>query len=330
MAGFRKKVAQAAPLKMTLYGAPGSGKTLTSLLFAEGLARLTGKRVAFVDTERGSDHYARTIPEREVHPDAFDFDALDTRSISETLAALKTLSPAAHAVVVIDSITHLWQSVLNAAGDNVPINKWTAAKKPNTDLMHWVVNSPYHVILCGREGTKVEQGDDPDVTTIARKMQAEKNTQYEPDFSAHMSHLLRKGKLGKGVESDVMAFFEKDRTGILSGRTFVNPTFDTVIKPLLPYIGDAEGRIAGEDETAVRDTESIAESERERGERSAEMLRQFCAEFDLAGSVEAVKAVSAKLTPDAKKLMKSADVDALRAKYHEAEARVGGGKRGAA
>jgi hypothetical protein len=51
MAGFRKAKAEQAALKMGIYGPPGPGKTFTSLLMAEGLAKATGKRIAVVDTE---------------------------------------------------------------------------------------------------------------------------------------------------------------------------------------------------------------------------------------------------------------------------------------
>jgi pantothenate kinase-related protein Tda10 len=59
MAGFRKAKAEQAALKIGIYGPPGSGKTFTSLLIAEGLGKISGKRVAYVDTERGTDFYAQ-------------------------------------------------------------------------------------------------------------------------------------------------------------------------------------------------------------------------------------------------------------------------------
>jgi pantothenate kinase-related protein Tda10 len=59
MAGFRKAKGEQAAIKMGLYGPPGSGKTFTSLLIAEGLAAITGKRIAYVDTERGTDFYSQ-------------------------------------------------------------------------------------------------------------------------------------------------------------------------------------------------------------------------------------------------------------------------------
>jgi hypothetical protein len=102
------KAALKAALKVGLYGPAGSGKTFTSLLIAEGLARHAGKRVAFVDSEPGTSFYGQAVPARAAHPDAFDFDVLHTKSITEVLAALRGLDPARHGVIVIDSMTHLW------------------------------------------------------------------------------------------------------------------------------------------------------------------------------------------------------------------------------
>ena len=39
MSGFRKAKAEQAALKIAMYGPPGSGKTFTTLLLAEGLAK---------------------------------------------------------------------------------------------------------------------------------------------------------------------------------------------------------------------------------------------------------------------------------------------------
>jgi hypothetical protein len=82
MGKFVKAKSEQAFLKLALYGKPGSGKTLTSLLWGEGLAARENKRIGMIDTERGSEFYGLAIPERRVHPKAFDFDRLITRSLS--------------------------------------------------------------------------------------------------------------------------------------------------------------------------------------------------------------------------------------------------------
>src|SRR3954463_11519309 len=106
MASFTKPQPLKAALKIGLYGPAGSGKTFSALLIAEGLAKHTGKRVAFCDTEQGTAFYAQEVGQRGVHPQAFDFDVLHTKSITEVLSALHGLDAKMHSVVVIDSITH--------------------------------------------------------------------------------------------------------------------------------------------------------------------------------------------------------------------------------
>ena len=90
---FQKAMPEQAALKVSMYGPPGSGKTFTALLMAEGLVNRDGKRIAYVDTEHGTDFYAKAVPARSVHPEAFDFDALYTRSLSKTLEAVQALDP---------------------------------------------------------------------------------------------------------------------------------------------------------------------------------------------------------------------------------------------
>src|SRR5688572_4605716 len=108
MAGFQRAKAEQAAIKMGIYGPPGAGKTFTSLLIAEGLAKASGKRIAYVDTEHGTDFYCKAVPTRAVHPEAFDFDALYTRSLTEVMAAVRGLKADEYGVIVLDSITHLW------------------------------------------------------------------------------------------------------------------------------------------------------------------------------------------------------------------------------
>jgi hypothetical protein len=76
MVSFHKPQALKAALKRALYGAASSGKSFTALLVSEGLARHTGKRLAYVDTEHGTAFCGQEVAQRRVHPQAFDFDVL--------------------------------------------------------------------------------------------------------------------------------------------------------------------------------------------------------------------------------------------------------------
>jgi hypothetical protein len=329
MAGFRKAAPEQAFLKLALYGPPGSGKTMTTLLVAEGLAARMGKRVAFVDTERGTDFYAQAVPDRAVHPEAFDFDALYTRSVTELLKAVRGLDTDAYGVLCLDSVTHIWEACkmayngyLTRAG-TIPFQAWAQIKKPYKDLLNLLLNHPVHVILCGRQG--IEYGEDDksgELKVTGKKMKAEGETPYEPHILARMESVK-----GEGRKTSVSLWVEKDRTGVLQGRTIIDPSFETLAAPLLPLLGLKQAQIEDDEHTATRDAEAMAQQEREKAEMSQKLLDEWGAKLQLAGSkgLKEVEKVSKQITPELKKQMLAGDVAALREKYLEASRRAKGG-----
>ena len=326
MAGFRKAKAEQAAIKMGIYGPPGSGKTFTALLLAEGLAGVSGKRVAYVDTERGTDFYCKSVPPRPVHPDAFDFDALYTRSITEVLSSVKSLSADEYGVIVVDSITHLWESAKAAytgrmtSIGGIPMQAWGKLKKPYKELMGALLNSQMHVLILGREGTEYATDEETEeLKAIGKKMKAEGETAYEPHILIRMEAI--KPKKTNEVAS-IVAYVEKDRTGVLAGRSFVNPTFDSLCKPIVGLLSGTQAHMASEDETANIDGERIAEDDRKRAEESAGLLRTWSAKIDLATDADALKAIGKQITPQLKAQMLPADVATLREKYQEREAAI--------
>lgn len=329
MAGFRKAKAEQAALKIGIYGPPGAGKTFTSLLMAEGLAQASGLRVAYVDTEHGTDFYCKAVPSRAVHPEAFDFDAIYTRSITEVIEAVKSLKPAEHGVVVLDSITHLWEAAMAAyrgprtRQGGIPIMAWGRIKKPYKDLMAYLLSSPMHVIICGRQGLIYEENEETgESAVVGVKMKAESETPYEPHILIRME-TVRSSKTNE--VASVVAYAEKDRTGVLSGRSFVNPTFDTLCKPLMGLLGGTQAHIATEDEAAIVDADVLEQAERAKAVESANILREMSARINLAKTVEELKAVGKQITPKLKAQMFPADVAALRKTYGEREAAIKAG-----
>ncbi len=327
MSGFRKAKAEQAALKMGVYGPAGSGKTFTALLLAEGLAGVTKKRVAYIDTEHGTDFYCKAVPARAVHPEAFDFDALYTRSLTEVTAAVQGIDLATHGVVVIDSVTHLWEAAIAAyAGkktsiDSIPMHAWGKIKKPYKDLMAFLLSSPLHVIFCGRQGTEYATDEETEeLKAVGVKMKAEGETPYEPHILIRME--AQKPRKTNEV-AQIVAYAEKDRTGVLAGRSFVNPTFDSLCAPLLPLLGDVQAKMASADEAAAKDAEALIDQERERGEVSTKLLREWSAKVQLANDAKALKEVGKGITPALKSQMLPSDVASLREVYQAREAELG-------
>lgn len=331
MAGFRKAKAEQAALKMALYGPAGSGKTFTALLVAEGIAEREGKRVAFVDTERGTDFYATEVLERQLHPAAFDFDALYSRSMTDVSSSIRGLDPKTYGVVVIDSMTHIWEAAVDAyrgrtgSGGQIPFHAWGRIKKPYKDLISYLLSSSMHVILCGRQGYEYGENDEGETTRLGYKMKAEGETAYEPHVLIRMEAIK-----GKDNRSIVTAHVEKDRSGILAGKSIPLPpnqgdgfTFKKLGAPLLGVLsGDTQAQIESSDEVAARDAVAMEEAEKAKEKESAEILRQFKARFDLCSTQEEIDAAGKEITAKVKKQMRPSDVKELRAAWSEAGERV--------
>jgi hypothetical protein len=319
MAGFRKAKAEQAALKMGIYGPPGSGKTFTSLLMAEGLAKATGKRIAVVDTEHGTDFYCQAVKTRQTHPEAFDFDSIYTRSLTEVNTACKSLDPAEYGVVVIDSITHLWQAAIQAYGGKqtsigtIPMHAWGKIKKPYKELTDWFMGTLMHVIICGRQGTEYATDEETEeLKAIGLKMKAEGETPYEPHILIRMESI--KPRKTNEVAS-IVAYIEKDRTGVLAGRSFINPNFETLCAPLLPLLGSTQAQMLTGDAAAAQDAEAIAQANVERERFSASTLKEMGARIELAKDEKELKKVGAEITPSLKAKMLTEDVASLREKY---------------
>lgn len=330
MAGFKKAKAEQAALKIAMYGPAGSGKTFTALLCAEGIANQIHKRIAFVDTERGTDFYCKDVPERKIHPKAFDFDALYSKSIMDVLQSVKGLNTAEYGIVVIDSITHLWEAARLAyngketSAGTIPFHAWAKIKKPYKELINALLSSPLHVFICGRQGNEFSEDEETgELKRVGTKMKAEGETPYEPHILIHMEAV----KNLKSGEATITAFAEKDRTGILAGRTIQNPTFDNLVKPILAILGDKQAIIESDAESSGHDAEIITEQDKVKDQESADILKKLSARMVVCENIEQLKKIGAEITPDLKKKMTTNHVSELREKYLEAESNLGGTKK---
>jgi len=324
---FRKAKAQQAFLKYGIYGPYGSGKTFTSLLIAEGLAGLMGKRVAYVDTEHGTDFYAKEIEERAIHPDEFDFDRVDTKSLTQALEEVRAIDPTTHGVVVIDSITHLWEAAIEGysgaqtSAGTIPFHAWGTIKKPYKEMIALLLNGSYHCIIAGRQKNIFGEDETGETRLQGVTMKAEGETPYEPHILIRM---IREVSRKHSQLAPVSAFFEKDRTGILSGKTITlsptqeeGETFKQLAEPFLIVLGTDQAQIETSEEAGRRDAEDAVEKKAEMVRTSLELKETYLARIRLAESSEELKAVTDELTAEVKKGMIKADVGALRESFKE-------------
>ena len=155
---FIKATRRRAFLKLALSGPSGSGKTTSALRLAKGL---TDKSIAFIDTEnKSASLYAGQTMEdaRTGQPYAIAFDVDDIApgsSAEKFLAAIQGAKDAGYEVLVIDSFSHVWESVLafkakmDEAGGNSYTN-WNAAGKKFAGVVDLIRSIDMHVIVCMR------------------------------------------------------------------------------------------------------------------------------------------------------------------------------------
>lgn len=286
---FKKAQPQQARLKVSMYGPPGSGKTFTALLMAEGLARYRGKRIAYLDTERGTDFYVKKIPERKVHPEAFDIDTEHTKSIAVASESIYALDPEVHGIVVVDSISQIWDSTMEAYSgrrvgehDGIPMKAWASVKKPYKKLISFLMGSMFDVFILGRQKNIFDTSDDGEMKKVGVGMKAEGETAYEPHICLRMDSEYHPSDRSK---SRPAMLAEKDRTGILQGKVFYWPDFST-IEPLLPYLGEVQAPPEDEEERIAVDAEAMEklDSDRAKGkeEKSAKLYADFAARISAA------------------------------------------------
>src|SRR5690606_2033346 len=96
-----------AKIKMALQGSAGSGKTYSSLLLAQGLTNGNFSKVAIIDTENGSaDLYA--------HLGNYNVLSLQPPYTPENyIKAIEVCEQAGMEVIIIDSISHAWDELLD-------------------------------------------------------------------------------------------------------------------------------------------------------------------------------------------------------------------------
>jgi hypothetical protein len=273
--GFKKAEPKQARLKVGMYGPPGSGKTFTALLWAEGLAEHRCKRIAYVDTERGTDFYAQDIPDREIHPKAFDFDCIYTRSLSETLEAVLGLDPEVYGVVVIDSISHMWEAAIAAyegkmtKGETIPMHAWGTIKRPYKALINFLMECNMDVFILGRQ-KNVFKTVGGQMEHVGVSMKAEGETQYEPHIQLRMACLVSKSDTTRSVSA---IYVEKDRSGIMS-KSIKNATFED-LKPILPYLGEEQAVMDNEEKRLEDDAELFEQAKKKDAAKAEKSSRIF-------------------------------------------------------
>ena len=156
---FRPASKRTAKLRLALNGPSGGGKTYTAL----SIATVLGKRIAVLDTERGS---------ASLYSDRFEFDVLELAPPFEprfAVEAIRQAEQAGYDVVIIDSLSHFWEAeggvldMVDAAAERARGNSfagWKEGTPAYRHLIDTILAADLHVICTMRSKTEwiLEEG----------------------------------------------------------------------------------------------------------------------------------------------------------------------------
>ena len=136
-------------VKALIGGPSGSGKSYSALRVATGIAGREGEgtKIGYIGTEGMRD---------KLYANEFNYDLISLEEYSSDYyeAALDAFLEAGYKVIIIDSMTHLWNWVqdqvqLTTKGDNT-FQAWGKYKKENKKIIEKILLATAHIIVTAR------------------------------------------------------------------------------------------------------------------------------------------------------------------------------------
>ena len=201
---LRKSERKQAKIKMALQGSAGSGKTMSALLLAKGLTNDNLSKVAVIDTENGSS---------DLYAHLGNYNVLNMQppyTPEKYIQAIDICLEAGMEVIIIDSISHCWDELLDFH-----------SKLPGNSFTNWNKVTPRQKAFVD----KILQSPAHFVSTMRTKQDYvlnQKNGKYVPE-KVGLKAVQRDGveyefTLVFDIDSKHYASASKDRTNLFSGK----------------------------------------------------------------------------------------------------------------
>jgi len=168
---FQKATKRQSRLRMAMIGPSGSGKTYSAL----NVAQFIGKRVALIDTERGS-------ASKYAHRFNFDVVELESFEPEKYIEAIREAERAGYDVLIIDSLSHAWAGkggilefvdteTKKSTSHNAYTEGWRKATPKHNELVDSLLQNKLHIIATMRSKTEyVMEKDEKTGKTYPRKV----------------------------------------------------------------------------------------------------------------------------------------------------------------
>lgn len=221
--------------KVGIHGFPGSGKSHTAVLMAIGISKqfCDGAPVAMFDTEKGSAWLKPIFDKAGVK-----LLTAKKRSFIDLMAFTKELPASGAGVFVIDSVTHPWNELMEAAlqkfkTKRLEFHHWNHIKPEWARFADWFLNVEMHGIICGRAGYDYEMQEHPtkpgkkELIKAGTKMRVEGQFGFEPSLCLEIEAIQLSREHRDIHEKGLLhrAYVLKTRGGILEGAEFDNPSY---------------------------------------------------------------------------------------------------------
>ncbi|MDP9958108.1 hypothetical protein J2X97_003782 [Epilithonimonas hungarica] len=143
---LRQSERKQAKIKIALQGSAGSGKTYSSLVLGKGLTNGNFTKVAIIDTENGS---------ADLYAHLGDYNVISLKSPftpQQYVDAINICEKAGMEVIILDSISHCWDYLLNyhssLAGNS--FTNWAKIKPLERLFMDKILQCNAHIIATMR------------------------------------------------------------------------------------------------------------------------------------------------------------------------------------
>ena len=281
-----------AYLKAGFLGFPGSGKTYTAALLAIECRKLLGldAPIGFFDTEAGA-AYVNPLVKAATGKDIL---GVRSRSFDDLMAVARQCEAGAAAVLIVDSVTHVWREVCDAylaevngarrsqgksERTRLEFQDWATIKAKWNEWTALYLNSKLHIIICGRAGYDwgFEERENADGSTrkelvkTAIKMKVESEFGFEPSLLVDMRRVSEFDRATSHQERFVhRAVVLKDRFQVLDAAICDNPTGEFFLPHLRLLTPGADNAVDTTPKTLMGvDAAGQGREQRERWQRGA-------------------------------------------------------------
>lgn len=267
---FFTPVANTKPyFKAAFEGFAGSGKTYTAAQVAIGLYRRIGsqKPVIIFDTEKAAKFLKPIFATENI-----ELLVRESRSLADLKETMARMRQGAGDVLIIDSISHVWEDFLKAYAEKVrrtrlEFQDWGVIKPTwKSEFSDPFVRDPYHVIMTGRAGYEYEneinkETGKREIYKSGVKMKVEGETAYEPDLLVLMERMqdMDGGSVKRVYRQAVVI---KDRSTVIDGKVFENPAYKD-FEPMIEVMLQSPERL---ETAAERDAGTLFRTEEEKYE----------------------------------------------------------------